>query len=225
MKSKLIILSLLFASSTSPAAVCLMPNAEQLPFNTGFAVSQTVANEETQDNDIANTIYAARNEWNNKTTAASRIGNWNGTVTSSDCPSVSNTFQIGAMAFTGSNCATITGTYDAEEAGNVIAFVDYYESNCVNCGTKSITLNLDHGFTLDPDTYPGFHDIQSVLAHEFGHVLGVAHQVNGTCTDTATSCSVDGDVNTMASGSAKGEKCKRTLESDDKQSANYLYIP
>lgn len=96
------------------------------------------------------------------------------------------------------------------------------------CGTKSLILNLNYPFSFDGTPAVGEYDLQSVLAHEFGHVLGFTHQYDGVCTDgidpppVVPACSADFNRETMGGsfGTGVGETCLRDIEPNDGDSAN-----
>ncbi len=163
------LLSAYFIFSTILAQACLLNGAQLLPANSQFALSQSVYDEIVIDPSIGTAILAARDAWDN-TDAIDRIGAWNGITNPSNCPT-GQSMQIGAEDFNNlNNCAAINSNNV-----NALAFVDYGNTN-------SITLNLHYPWSLSP--LSGEHDIQSVLTHEFGHVLGLAHEQTGTCNES-----------------------------------------
>jgi hypothetical protein len=186
---------------------CLMPGFSQLPFPpTGLALGNTVYHAAITYPDVANAIVGARDVWNG-TNAKNRIA-WNGSVHLSDCPT-GQSIQIGAFDFMNTNCPTPNGS-------GAVALTDY-------SGTKSISLNLHFMFSTSPQ--PGQYDIQSVLAHEFGHLLGLAHMTGDQCTFNSQTCGFNPNVNTMTSFIENGQTCYRDLAMYDILNANSVYPP
>lgn len=218
MWNKLLGIGLIFG--TSIAGACVMSGATKLPANTTVALSPAVYNAAVANPAIGTAILAARDAWD-ATNATNRIGDWSGVVTGSDCPA-GQPFQVGAIAFANSTCQTITAYYGGNSS-TILAFVDYYSGICTQCGTKSVTLNLNFAWSLNPAS--GEYDIQSVLAHEFGHVLGLAHEDGGTCSNTSASPACAGSPNreTMGGQAYPGETCMRDLSTNDIASANGYY--
>ncbi len=97
---------------------------------------------------------------------------------------------------------------------------------------KSVLVNLNFALTLGPPQ-DGQYDFQSILAHEFGHVLGLAHSLDGTCYNNSdpsswlvNPCANDGSGSrdTMAAVLAGvGQICQRNLSTYDQNSANEFY--
>lgn len=186
---------------------CLIGNFSQLPPNTGLALGPTVYSAAITYPDVANAIVAARDAWD-VTDAVNRIGDWTGVVTGSDCPTGQD-LQIGAFDFTTANCAATNGARFA------VGLTDYL-------ATKSISLNLYYMFSTNPQ--PGQYDIQSILTHEFGHLLGLWHMYQGQCGPIiGPRCSVNPDKETMMQQPYDGEICVRTLTNNDIQNADSVY--
>ena len=107
---------------------------------------------------------------------------------------------------------------------DALAFTDYYPWQCAGCGTKSISINTAVAWATNPAT--GQYDIQSVVAHEFGHMLGFSHIWSIYCSEfSGYSCAQDSGQNTMQSFTAPGygETCKRDLSGNDVTNANNIY--
>lgn len=61
-------------------------------------------------------------------------------------------------------------------------------------------------------------DVQSVMAHETGHIFGVAHGERGSCLESqikSEKCSENIYRETMANYIFGGESCVRTLNTHD----------
>lgn len=69
-------------STLGVAQVCLFPRTTAIPVNSTFAVGPIVYGFSSTNSQIFFVIYDA---WD-VTDAVNRIGNWNGIITSSDCP-------------------------------------------------------------------------------------------------------------------------------------------
>ena len=144
----------------------------------------------------------------------------------------------------GLSCPTVSsnGLTDLSRTGNNIplAFSDYDYTVCSGCGTKSITINLAVAWSTDGATLIGHRDLQSVMAHEFGHVLGMGHNdssFNGACGDAPSpTCFANIGRSTMDNfiyprtiadpGNQipnKYETCGRDLGTYDIAHANQLY--
>jgi hypothetical protein len=192
-------------SPVSGFAACLGVNSNKVAPNTMWAVGPNVYNSVLLDPTIGPAIYAARDAWD-VTNAANRIGDWNNAVSASDCPT-GQPSQLGALNFSDPQCPT------AHARDGLLAFVDV--------DTKSITVNTAHAFSTNP--LPGQHDLQSVLAHEFGHVLGFGHMSGGQCNvvHTEGDCSTP-NLETMSPQIPQGT-CLRDLAPNDISNANSYY--
>lgn len=213
-------------SAAVAAAQCPLPGFTQLPSNPPIPIALGPLMYFYAFNypDVANAVIAARDAWN-VTEAVGRLGGYGG-QTNSDCP-VNQPLQIGAYNFfTNPPCPTA-------EAYNVhilpppsaplpLAFVDYFPSKCAGCGTKSMSLNTYVPWAINPG--PGQFDLQSVITHEFGHMLGLAHMRAFQCTDDpGPNCAVDPLRDTMTSNADYAETCWRDLNFIDVGNANSLY--
>lgn len=221
MKQRLIVLSLAALCVAFPAIAtaqipCALPGFSHLPPSTTFALGPTMYYALVTYPDVVTALVGARDAWN-VTQAAGRIGDWNGHITDSDCPA-GQPLQIGAFDFLTTPCNTVA----AYNAYGAAGFVDYFWWFCPQCGTKSVSMNLAYYWSTNPQ--PGQLDIQSVLTHELGHVLGLHHMRAGECTNTAgPNCAVDPLRNTMTSNVDYAETCWRDLNFIDVANADSLY--
>ena len=149
-------------------------------------------------------------------------------ATNSDCPLGQPGPQIGAYNFYDNNPATWCNTVRAygyhNPALNSLAFTDYRPGQCPGCGTKSISINTAVAWSTNPG--PGQYDIQSVVAHEFGHVLGFSHIKGEFCDENpGFSCFFAPNRNTMQSNTpaGAGETCGRDPNFYDITNANNTY--
>lgn len=205
-----------FTGSGSALAQCMFSNFSPVPASTPFSVGPTIYWSAMTMPGVTQAVLGGRDAWD-RTDAANRIGDWNGAVTASDCP-FGQPSQLGAFNFRTVYCPTVI----AYQAWDALSFVDYFPEMCAGCGTKSVSLNLAYPFAVNP--LPGQYDIQSVFAHEFGHVLGFRHMVANTCTeDIGPACAADPNRATMGRGIYSGDTCLRDVSSYDVTNANGLY--
>ena len=178
------------------------------------------------------------NAWNAPgLNTAGRLTGWNaGSATASDCP-LGQPFQVGAMDFFNPNeggaCLTVTANGLNNMAANAVdvplAFVDYHAYTCPGCGTKSVTINLAVLWSVSGTPSVGQRDLQSVMAHEFGHVLGFGHNSStlaGACNIyTTPTCAAAPNKSTMENINYPGptEICGRDLGYYDILYANQIY--
>ncbi len=200
----LFIINLLFSTSVI-ATVCI--NTSALPFNSTFASGPTMIAIVNSNPTIGTVIYRARDRWD-VTDAVNRIGDWDGNVTASDCPA-GQPRQFGAYEFSDTAACSIS------VPANISAYT-------ITGGTRSIAINLNRVWSLNPQA--GQFDIESVVVHEFGHMLGMAHQSGDECTNALSpTCATSPNIETMGSLTHTGETCQRSLEAGDRESANFLY--
>lgn len=222
---RLLVLSLMiagFLASTTPAAAqrCALLGFTQLP-STTIALGEVMYYFAATYADVGLALVNARDAWDS-TFAHDRIGDWDGQTPGSDCP-YGRPLQVGAFDFNRTDCTTINAYRNAGYLPpNALAIVDYYPFICAGCGTKSVTLNLAVAWSLSPG--PTDFDVQSVLTHEFGHMLGLAHMNGFGCNDSlAPDCTLYSARNTMTANTPGGDTCERTLSGIDVSNANSLY--
>ena len=243
--------NLVFPSQNPP----WFPTLSMLPMDTKFAAGplaiQTVlgpiaglpTNSHTA---ILNGMHA----WNAPdVNTRGRLAGWSGVITASDCP-LGQPFQIGLMNFfllpEGGSCWTVLAnrlsTEDTNPVMVALAFSDYDPTLCTGCGTKSIVINTAVVWSTDGAGLPGQRDLQSVMAHEFGHVLGMGHHKSSgsmqfpdcysaqspTCVQNPNRSTME-NINYAVSEPInsttpnKYETCGRDLGELDKAFANQLY--
>lgn len=214
-KQATLLMSLLLLSGIAQALECTLEGASVLQWNTQWAIGQNVYDAIDADSSVGTAIYAARDAWDD-TYAAGYIGDWNENTFESDCP-YGQARMIGAYPFT-EDCETTNGL------GSTIVAV--YDDD-----TGSIAVNLSLAWSTSPGS--GEYDIQSVMTHEFGHMLGLGHLINGTCWPInyggGYSCAQWSGHETMGpyfdpADPPEYETCPRTLEDNDKAIANDFYF-
>ena len=109
---------------------------------------------------------------------------------------------------------------------NVIVFRDDvwpYNDSLNTLGLTTVTFEPDTGELYDADTeingtvplsagdpvMPGYYDLESIITHEMGHFLGLAHSADSTAT--------------MYAQYTKGSTSMRTLETDDRAGICSIY--
>jgi VCBS repeat protein/matrixin len=185
---------------------------------------------------LINAVIGAHDAWLG-TNAAGRLGGYAGSqpgqpaFTQSDCPA-DQPLQLGLFDFVNTPCSTLNAYVQLFHIphDDWVALSDYhipstfaqYGVSCPKCGTKSMLLNARKAWSLNPA--PNQFDVQSIMAHEFGHILGLAHMNDGSCSDALPySCAQDGARNTMGSYIYMGDTCERDLNDHDKSNANAIY--
>jgi len=192
-------------------------------------------------------INSAFNAWNtNLVNTRGRLTGWNTVTSASDCPH-GRPLQIGMLNFAalseGGTCLTVLAnglnTVPADPIYLPLAFVDYDSSKCVGCGTKSMVINLAVAWSTNGTPLAGQRDLESVVSHEFGHMLGMGHNrtlAGGACGDygvapdlitiiPSPTCAVRPDRSTMENINYTGptETCGRILGVYDVMRANQIY--
>lgn len=199
---------------------CHFSNFTALQHNTQLSIGPTLYGILNAYPQLWTVLGAARDAWNG-TNAGGRIGNGSFPQSASDCPVVNGQglpIQLGAMDFP---AAVAAGSCPPLGSGQAIAATDY-PASCSGCGTKSIIINTNVAWSFNPG--PNEYDVQSAMAHEFGHMLGFMHQHQASCTAlTSTTCADPNEKNTMNFFLFTGETCERTLSTWDADNADAVY--
>lgn len=218
-----LLVTVLFATivPSTVLAACFLPGAAQISAGTKWASGPNVYAAAVANPSVGTEILAAQDAWD-VTDAANRLAGWNGVVTASDCPA-GQPSQVGAFDFNTVSCATVSA-YFPNGVSTVLAFVDYFPSVCATCGTKSLSVNLAFAWAVGTPLAGQYH-LRSVLAHEFGHVLGLAHMSGGACVNSSPSCAASPGRETMGGTFYPGsvETCEANVAPNDVSSANALY--
>jgi len=210
-------------SSTALAQACWLSGATPILPGTQWAAGPNIYFAAVTNPAVGTDLIAGQNAWD-ATSAVDRLSGWTGAVTASDCPA-GQPQQIGVFDFSTAQCETLAAYYPGG-AANILAFVDYFPWFCAQCGTRSISLNLAYVWAVGGDPLPGQYHLRSVLAHEFGHVLGLAHMSEGACGVTASpSCAAAPGRETMGPWTypGPGETCTADVAPNDASSASNLY--
>ena len=204
-----------------------------------WALSPTIANAALAEPAGMAAVNAAGAVWNG-TDAGGRLLGWNGLVGVSDCPSFSHPigkrFQVTALSFDSAHIwCPVASFYQTNviEVGGYIkkGFADYNGPyvNCMDCGSKSVVINLNFAYSVSNSPAAGEVDLQSLLSHEFGHVLGFAHRDYGHPCGAgipdyySQTCYSNPRINVMSNWVFPGTTCQQSLTTDDINNANSIY--
>ena len=103
---------------------------------------------------------------------------------------------------------------------SAVGYANFTESNGVLIST---TIDINTAYSFSFGASPGKYDFQSIIVHEAGHVLGVAHCHEGlkdNCTFANTTCLLHAMCPTAKRNSIQG----RTLQEYDKASYMAIYF-
>ena len=243
MKKSLISMLAMFMGSLGWAGVLnctgYPPRISLLPMNTTWAYSPTVVTAVLTDPAIGNAIVGGAAAWN-FTDANGRLAGWNGNVGLNDCPSrldpAGKRFQITALPFDIAHLSCpVAAKYQTNDNGPGGAYVKrgladmYLGSDCPTCGSESVIVNLNLPYSVDGTPAANEYDLQSLIAHELGHVLGFGHYDYGSPCNIpiywyhSMTCATSPRINIMSNWIFSGETCQRHLTSDDLSNANSIY--
>jgi hypothetical protein len=152
----------------------------------------------------------------------------------------------GGTSFTGNVIIYKKATWPSTYPASAIALTSF----CTTTATTTITNTANNSTTTSPNSYPGFFmaimeinyqdffttsevpDIQSIVLHELGHVLGLNHSCENFSETGMPLCTTSGlnplylsasmyPVFSFASNGAG--QVKRSLNTNDEERANCLY--
>ena len=226
---KILVLILALASNLSHAYdACFLPNANVLvPFGTTYKVGPNLASAINTYSGVGAALLAGINVWNVEGYFTNGRLVSPSTISTDDCPT-GLSLQVGFYEFYGSTCPSavtngLTGSIPNDLDNLPLGFVDFYNQYpCTTCNSRSISLNANVVFSLNP--LPGEVDLQSVMAHETGHIFGIAHGERstafplGSCERSdlkSQHCTENIERETMGNYIYRGETCVRTLNSHD----------
>ena len=223
------ILAMVSTSTSWGYPSCFLTGAENLvPKGTLYNVAPNLAAAISNYPGVGQALLDGINAWNVPGYFTNGRLAGSGVVSTNDCPTglTMASLQIGLYEFANSTCPSaiannVTST-PSDPDNLALGFVDFYNlyPSCPVCSSRSISLNANVVWSLNP--MPGQVDLQSVMAHEVGHVFGIAHGEYGTCATAAVkseTCLQNPNRETMANYIYRGEICVRTLNDHDIQNA------
>jgi hypothetical protein len=202
---------------------CQFPHFTELQHGTALSIGPNLLSIANAYPQLWTVLGAARDAWLG-TNAGGRIGDPSHDPgrypSASDCPVLNGQgllIQVGAMDFP---AAVAAGSCPAIGSGQAAAVTDY-EPFCSGCGTKSIIINTNVMWSFNPG--PNEWDVQSAMAHEFGHMLGFTHQAYNECRENIYLGCADPNVKNTMNFYFTGETCERDLSHWDIDNANLVY--